>query len=87
MNRTTIMLPEEVHQQAADIAARQGISLGEFIRRSVVREAAVACRAGTADDFWADSTVFRSGQHDLAARHDEALYGPVIPRAVPSPTP
>jgi hypothetical protein len=77
MNRTTIMLPDDLQRQAADLAARQGISMGEFIRRSVAREAAVAYQVGVADEFWNDPPLFRSGQTDLSERHDEALYGPV----------
>jgi hypothetical protein len=76
MQRTSLMLPKSLQRQAAEVARRQGISLGELVRRSLVREAAAAYQTG-ADPFWADTAVFHSGRGDLAERHDDELYGPI----------
>jgi hypothetical protein len=70
------MLPEDLQRQAAEVARRRGISLGELVRQSLVREAAVAYQT-VADPFWATTEVFHSGSSDLAERHDDELYGPI----------
>ncbi len=72
------MLPPELQRQAAETARRRGISLGELVRQSLLREAASAYRAD-ADPFWTTTEVFHSGRTDLSERHDDELYGPVRP--------
>jgi hypothetical protein len=82
MQRTSLMLPEDLQRQAAELAREQGISLGELVRRSLVRETQVRYRVD-ADTFWDAPETFHSGQTDLAARHDDELYGPIrSPRPV-----
>lgn len=76
MQRTSLMLPPDLQRQAAKTARQRGISLGELVRQSLARETAVAYRA-EADPFWAMNEVFHSGRSDLAANHDDELYGPV----------
>ena len=68
------MLPPELQRQAAQAARKRGISLGELVRQSLVRETAVTYQT---DPFWTATAVFHSGQSDLAANHDVALYGPI----------
>lgn len=76
MQRTSLMLPPELQRQAAKTARQRGISLGELVRQSLVRETAAVYQAGT-DAFWASTAVFHSGQGTLAADHDAELYGPI----------
>jgi hypothetical protein len=76
MQRTSLMLPPELQQQASQLARKRGISLGELIRQSLARELATAFRAN-ADPFWTTIETFRSGRNDLAANHDDELYGPI----------
>jgi hypothetical protein len=71
-----MMLPKDLQRQAAEAARRRGISLGEMIRQSLVRETSLAYRVD-ADPFWTTTEVFHSGQADLAERHDDELYGPI----------
>jgi hypothetical protein len=79
MERTTLMLPDDLRQQAQALAQERGISMGELIRQSLVREAAVAYRV-EADAFWQAPATFRSGSGTLSERHDDELYGPVVQR-------
>lgn len=76
MQRTSLMLPEDLQRQAAETARRQGISLGELVRRSLVRETSLPYDAAV-DAFWSQTGVFHSGDGHLAERHDDALYGPI----------
>lgn len=76
MQRTSLMLPPELQRQAAKTARQRGISLGELVRQSLVRETA-AVYLTEKDSFWATDEVFHSGQGDLAVNHDAELYGPI----------
>ena len=71
-----MMLPPDLQRRAAITARQRGISLGELIRQSLIRETAVAYRA-EADPFWTTPPLFHSGRGDLAERHDDELYGPI----------
>lgn len=71
MHRTTIMLPPELHQRAAKVAAARGLSLGELIRKLLEAETRVAAEE---DPLFLDSRTF-AGPSELAARHDDELYG------------
>ena len=74
MNRTTILLPAELQAKASAHARQKGISLGELIRRSL--EAAVSRRPAGGDILLSDRAVHAGdAPADLAARHDEHLYG------------
>jgi hypothetical protein len=77
--RTTVVLPAPLKQRAVARAREQGISFGEFVRRSVEKMLTAPPR-GTgrkkaADPFWDNLKVYDGGPADLAARHDDYLYG------------
>ena len=73
MHRTTILLPEELRRRAAREARDLGISLSELIRRrlasSSVPEGAERPR------FFAREPWSGPEADDVAANHDEYLYG------------
>ncbi len=71
MHRTTIMLPRALHERAAARAAARGMSLGELIRKLLEAETTEA--AGD-DPLFLDARTF-AGPADLAASHDDQLYG------------
>ena len=73
MSPTTVQLPEKLKLRAERAAQNQGISLEQFICQSL--KAALAEMAEN-DPLFADQAVFRGpGSSDLAAEHDEYLYG------------
>ena len=73
MSPTTVQLPEELKLRAERAAHNQGISLEQFICQSL--KAALA-QMPENDPLFADQAVFRGpGPSDLAAEHDEYLYG------------
>ncbi len=76
MQRTSLMLPPDLQRRAAATARQRGMSLGELVRQSLIRETALAYSA-EADPFWTMTPVFRSGRSDLAERHDDEIYGPI----------
>lgn len=77
MKRTTVMLPLELKARAACRARERGISLGEFVRRSL--EAALeepATAVAYDDPLFVDGAVYEGDTpEDLAAAHDGYLYG------------
>lgn len=77
VNRTTIVLPLKLKQQAVAAARSSGVSFGEFVRRAV--EKAASGGAGSKkspDPFWDDHAVFRGRvPRDLSQHHDRYLYG------------
>jgi len=74
MKRTTIMLPPDLKTRAERQARALHISMGELIRRALEEE--LATDAGETDPFFSDRAVYEDeGPDDLAARHDDALYG------------
>jgi hypothetical protein len=76
MQRTSLMLPPDLQRLAAETARKRGVSLGELVRQSLVRETMVPY--GTeVDPFWSSQQVFHSGRDSLALHHDDELYGPV----------
>jgi hypothetical protein len=77
--RTTVVLPAPLKQRAVARAREQGISFGEFVRRAV-EKMLIAPPRGTgrkkiADPFWDNLRIYEGGPTDLAARHDDYLYG------------
>ena len=79
MQRTTVMIPEDLKTRAVRRANETGVSLGGFIRESL--ESALKSGAGrTHDDpFWADNAVYQNDTvDDLAKNHDLYLYGGLI---------
>ena len=76
MERTTIMLPADLRLRAARRAAAGGTSLGEFIRQAMLEKLAAPPEPRGDDPFWSDREVFAgAAPGDLAARHDDYLYG------------
>jgi len=77
--RTTVVLPGPLKQRAVTRAREQGISFGEFIRRAVENMLTAPPRGRgrkkTGDPFWDNLKVYDGGPADLAARHDDYLYG------------
>lgn len=72
MQRTTIMLPEELKYKAMQTAAKRGISLGELIRDSL--EQACAAEPESADPFYSDTKAFTGDiPEDISAKHDDYL--------------
>ena len=77
MHRTTILLSKELRRDAETVARRRGISLSELIRRQLT----AAVRGGNAlkrasDPLFQPTHLMSAdGPPDLAARHDDYLYG------------
>jgi hypothetical protein len=73
MHRTTIMLPADLRRKADREAKSLGISLSELIRRRL-------SEGGGGEDirprFYARQPWQGPGPSDLAANHDQYLYGP-----------
>ena len=76
MQRTTIMLPTSLKLRAMQRAGQMGISLGEFIRRSLSTMTRRSHAPGRRDPLFADEAVYRGpAPRDLSAHHDRYLYG------------
>lgn len=76
MTRTTIMLPTELKTRAARRAKQMGVSLGELIRESLEAALSGSQDRDRSDPLFDDTAVFGgAARRDLAANHDEHLYG------------
>jgi hypothetical protein len=76
MKRTTIMLPEELKNQAERSAATMGISLGELIRESLEARLKTLKRPRSEDPLFSNAPIFQDlVPPDLSERHDDYLYG------------
>jgi hypothetical protein len=78
MPRLTIRLPAELKARAVHHARERGISLGELIRTSLSHVLSMEREdSRLRDPLFADDAVFTGpAPADLAANHDEHLYGP-----------
>ncbi len=79
-DRTTIVMPPLLKAKAVAKARQQGISFGEFVRQAVEKQIAAPAKGKskkkTGDPFWDNLVIYvDDGPVDLAARHDEYLYG------------
>jgi hypothetical protein len=80
-DRTTIVMPLPLKAKAVARARQQGISFGEFVRHAVEKQLVVSAKsrsskAKTGDPFWDNLVTYDDdGPVDLAARHDDYLYG------------
>jgi hypothetical protein len=75
MNRTTIMLPEELKRQAQEQAMAAGISFGELVRRSLTATVSTPPPKRTEDPLFADSGIYQGEVPvDLSKEHDQYLY-------------
>ena len=77
MYRTTIMLPEILKAQAVSESSSLGISLGEFVRKSVAM-ALNANKTTITDTLFSDTATYAGdAPSDTVSRHDEFLYGKI----------
>lgn len=75
MNRTTIMLPEELKRQAQERAMAAGISFGELVRRSLTATVSTPPPERTEDSLFADSGIYLGeAPSNLSKEHDQYLY-------------
>ncbi|MCK4604954.1 MAG: hypothetical protein KAU41_09750 [Deltaproteobacteria bacterium] len=77
MQRTTVMLPHELKIKALNRANIQGISLGQFIRNSLLISLENLQKNDSVDDpLFADDAVYHGKTPaDLAKNHDNYIYG------------
>jgi len=77
MKRTTIMLPSDLKARAQRHARERGISFGQLLRDAVEDILCEDSGPGpSTDPLFADAAVFEGDTPaDLAAQHDEYLYG------------
>lgn len=79
MHRTTIMLPPELKLRAQQLAKREGVSLGDLIRRALdawIRAPRDASPSSVEDSLLADDAVWTGDvPADLSQNHDRYLYG------------
>ena len=69
----TVELPTELKAKAEQAAQARGVSLADFIRESLEW---VLAQTVENDPLFADNAVYSgTAPADLAARHDEYLYG------------
>lgn len=75
MNRTTIMLPNELKHAAQLKAKEQGLSFGEFVRRSMKQALSNGTNDRAKDPLFADSSLYEEDMvTDVAEKHDDYLY-------------
>ena len=73
MNTTPISIPEDLANQLAHAAKSQGVSVEQFVSKSL--DAAVR-RLQPRDPLFEDNAVFSDDvPEDLSADHDRYLYG------------
>jgi hypothetical protein len=76
MTRTTLMLPADLKARSERRAREIGISMGELVRRSLVRLLDETAAPASDDALYADAVVSAAETpRDLAERHDDYLYG------------
>lgn len=79
MHRTTVMIPDELKDEAVKQARERGVSLGHFVREalreSVERIERKRARVGE-DPLFADEAVFEGHlPAGAGGHHDDELYG------------
>lgn len=73
MIRTQVSLDEEAYRMAKEESRRSGISLAEFLRRSVA--AALAPRSGKKKPWMRYAGILRSGDSGASRSVNEVVYG------------
>ncbi|MBI1791424.1 MAG: hypothetical protein HYR60_28175 [Acidobacteria bacterium] len=73
MKRTTVFIPDELHEQLRQEAFRRRVSMAHLIRRRLEGRRPEKTRRATADPLRAVEGIIRDGS--LAEGIDEALYG------------
>jgi hypothetical protein len=66
-----IVLPDELADRIRDAAIREGVSMEEILREAAEQKLETV----KPDPFAAITGIWDSPETDLAARHDEILYG------------
>lgn len=75
MQRTTIMLPEDLKIKAEEFSRKKGLSLGEIVREAM-RDLLKKAEEDEGDSFFSDTAVYKKDvPKDLSRNHDEYLYG------------
>ncbi|MDA8140366.1 MAG: ribbon-helix-helix domain-containing protein [Desulfobacteraceae bacterium] len=75
MQRTTIMLPEDLKARAEEKSRQQGVSLGEFVREALTK-LLNDINNDTEDSFFSDNAIFTGdAPKDLSSHHDDYIYG------------
>jgi hypothetical protein len=76
MDRTTVMLPDDLERAAQSQAEQRRISLGELIRESLRRQIETEPERRDQDLLFADAATWSSDvPSDLSEHHDDELYG------------
>lgn len=77
MERTTVMLPNELKNKAAKQAREQGLSLGELIRKAIENSLNSNTSQPYAQDPFLNDDVVFTGEIpvNLSGSHDAYLYG------------
>jgi hypothetical protein len=75
MNRTTVVLPEDLKLRAKERARRDGIPFAELVRQAVEARVAVP-HAQDVDPLFGNLPVYEGFvPPNLSEEHDEELYG------------
>lgn len=74
MRRTTIMLPEDLHNRAIRRARQRGVSLGELIRISLDAAVPTVSYGSGSDPLFEDVVFDGAAPSDTAKNHDKYLY-------------
>jgi Arc/MetJ-type ribon-helix-helix transcriptional regulator len=76
MVKTQVQLPEEDLRELRRIAAEEGVSVSELVRRGV-KQVLEARLKPSREELWERALrvagKYRSGKHDVARRHDHYL--------------
>lgn len=77
MNRTTIMLPNDLKVRASIEAKKRQISLGQFSRESLKKSLnSVNANSSVSDPLFCDTAVFNGETpENLSVDHNTYLYG------------
>ena len=81
MVRTQVQLPEEELAALRRLAAEEGVSVSELVRRGV-RQLLRSRRAPSREELWRRALriagKFRSGRSDISERHDDYFVESVL---------
>ncbi len=77
MERTTIMLPQDLKVRASQYASKKGISLGQLVHESLEKSIDLNPDNNKENDsLFKDVAVFEGeSPYDLSKSHDDHLYG------------
>ena len=76
MHRTTILLPEKLKRSVNKKAHALGLSLGEFVRKSLELSLKNDLSDSKNDPFVKDKNFYsKKIKHDVSLKHDDYIYG------------